>query len=53
MDNIRQLIDAIEQGKSVDIQKHFEAVVADKMLDAIEQKKQQVTSTLFNKQSQD
>ena len=47
MSNIRDLIDAIESGKTVDIQQHFESIMTDKMLNAIEQRKHDIAQGLF------
>ena len=47
MSNIRNLIDAIEAGKTTEIQQHFEEIMSDKMLNAIEQRKHDIAQGLF------
>lgn len=48
MSKLHDLIDAIADGKSVDIQQHFESIMTDKMVNAIEQRKYEVAQTLFS-----
>lgn len=47
MSNIRNLIDAIEAGKTTEIQQHFEEIMSDKLLNAIEQRKHDIAQGLF------
>lgn len=47
-EHIRKLIDAIESGRSVEIEQNFEAAMADKINDAIEARKEQIAANLLS-----
>jgi hypothetical protein len=49
-EHIRKLIDAIEAGKSTDIQDNFEAAIAEKLHAAIEDRKEQIAAGLLGTQ---
>jgi uncharacterized protein YdeI (YjbR/CyaY-like superfamily) len=49
-EHIRKLIDAIEAGKSTDIQDNFEAAIAEKLHAAIEDRKEQIAAGLLDTQ---
>lgn len=53
MSNVRDLIDAIEAGKSVDIQRHFEEIMTDKMISAIEQRKHDIAQNLMRSNTEE
>jgi len=53
MSNILDLINAIESGKTSDIQQHFHSIMTDKMVSAIEERKQFIASNLFKESVQE
>lgn len=53
MSNVRDLIDAIEAGKSVAIQRHFEEIMMDKMISAIEQRKHDIAQNLMQSKTEE
>lgn len=50
---IRQLIDAIEQGKSIDIEGSFEAVMAEKVSTRIEELRTAYAQSMFNEDTEE
>ena len=49
-EHIRKLIDAIEAGKSTEVQDNFEAAIAEKLHAAIEDRKEQIAAGLLGAQ---
>lgn len=46
-ENVKELIDAMEAGKSLDIEASFNAIMSEKMVDAINTKRTEIAGSLF------
>jgi hypothetical protein len=51
-EHIRKLIDAIEAGKSTEVQDNFEAAIAEKLHAAIEDRKEQIAAGLLDAETE-
>ena len=51
-DSIRAMVDAVEAGKTLEVEKHFEDAITAKLHDAIEVRRQEIASSLMGQEDE-